>query len=819
MRLDIIGREKVSLSSPEFDEGIFYQNKECQLSEFDDGIFYQNKECQLSEDSLEIEKRQDWKFPYWKTIQNFPKLCEKPVASGKYSLGGCSYAHDMEENPYILLKREQRELTKTGRQHQARKCTNGVRAWHWYHFEKCAECRLLQGKDPPVLETFKVSIDGESVTVKSSIPSSHPSFKRLLEKLKNPSSTEEAVTELNSPTSPYWIFHASHRDDPRKCTLNYHHVMQEDGHVQSYVQIVVVRSEKFEAYRSFWGKELAIIQLPDELPNCEFGPNEGGVGYARLFIQKMAFGLGLEYIFMIDDNVVVMSEAVTDNPSAAKEKVLRDEKGVMKMKTCSFLKSLAHLQKIAQGKDTPPLDEKKFEPHPLTEEFKSQEVPLYTYTGPAKLFGNKKHESYGVLGLLRSKPVAVNPFLKTQVYAVILLNIKSTVEKGVFYRPWPCWEDLRFNDDCDKAGLWVVKCNRYHFLKVQFKDWIHNLALLRIFKWNNYCTLEDRPCANRSELPKELEEDIILEHLRNFVNIQGGPEKCFKDSIGHNPGEESEDTISPTRIVKRVKASEITDEASTFDIPALILSYCVSNRRAKYMNRLNSRFCNTKEKIVFVTSAMEAMKRWPQVTLSTIRAKDGSGICLFSDIEDRNAEFEILSAADPRRHRLRYILIEASLPQCETTDEDVANSIKEATRSTGNNQADTRNEPNVEEITSSGRVHTSSRNKGVKRPIQEPSNKSAQSKRRKLKGFFREEEDIIPATGTDEVSYGPNITKPTIKDKSKRKRKSTSVNIMEGKGSSPDTSHADSESQKSGEVKIAKPWANADEVQHKKKRA
>lgn len=237
------------------------------------------------------------------------------------------------------------------------------------------------------------------------------------------------------------------------------------------------------------------------------------------------------------------------------------------------------------------------------------------------------------------------------------------------------------------------------------------------------------------------------------------------------------------------------------------------------MNRLNSRFCNTKENIVFVTSAMEAIKRWPQMTLSTIRAKDGSGICLFSDMEDRNAEFEILSAADPRRHRLRYILIEASLPQCETTDEDVANSIKEA-RSTGNNQANTRNEPNVEEITSSGRVqHTSSSNKGVKRSIQEPSNKSAQSKRRKLKGFCREEEDIIPATGTDEVSYGPNITKPTIKDKSKRKRKGTSVNIMEGKGSSPDTSHADSESQKSREVKIAKLWANADEVQHKKKRA
>ena len=70
-------------------------------------------------------------------------------------------------------------------------------------------------------------------------------------------------------------------------------------------------------------------------------------------------------------------------------------------------------------------------------------------------------------------PVAVTPFSRAQVYAAVLLNVKSTVEKSVFYRPWPCWEDLRFNDDCDKAGLWVVKCNRYSFLKVQYKDWIN----------------------------------------------------------------------------------------------------------------------------------------------------------------------------------------------------------------------------------------------------------------------------------------------------------------------------------------------------------
>jgi len=64
----------------------------------------------------------------------------------------------------------------------------------------------------------------------------------------------------------------------------------------------------------------------------------------------------------------------------------------------------------------------------------------------------------------------------------------------------------------------VVKCNRFVFYKVQYKDWINNLALPRIFQRTEESTLEDRPL--RSELPKDLEEDIILEHLRDIVAMR-----------------------------------------------------------------------------------------------------------------------------------------------------------------------------------------------------------------------------------------------------------------------------------------------------------
>ncbi|KAL9979248.1 hypothetical protein ACROYT_G016881 [Oculina patagonica] len=729
LRLDILGREKASLSStPAFDEGKFYLDQEYHMSEeFIDS---------------EMEERQDWQFPYWKMIQNSPSLNEKPVASGKYSIGGCFYSHDMEENPYILMNLEQRGPTKSGHQYQTRECAGGIRAWHWYHYESCAECgRLLQGKEP-VLETFELNIDGRPVTVKGSVPSSRPSFNHLLEELKNTRPTKVAVKEFSAPPSPYWIFHASHRYDPRKCTFNYHHVMQENGNVHDYVQIAVVRSEKFEAYRSTWGKVLAIVQLPDTLPNCDLGPSEGGVGYARLFIQKMAFALNQEYIFMIDDNVVMMSEAVfsVGLPSAAEVRVVRDENGVMQMQRCSFLKPLKHLQKIAQGKNTPATDERKYEPHPFTAEFKSQEVPLYSYTGPAKLFRNKQHESYGILGLMRSVPVAVNPFSKTQVYAAVLLNVKSTVEKGVFYRPWPCWEDLRFNDDCDKAGLWVVKCNRYHFLKVQYKDWINNLALPKIFKWNDDSFLEDKPLS--SELPRNLEENIILEHLHNFVRIQG-PEKCFKGCIGYDPQEDIEDKVFPPRIVQQVKAKEGTEEDFANGVP--ILSYCVTNSERENLNLLDSRFRGTKEKMIFVTSAKEVIEEWPQMSLATIPTK--KGICLYSEMRERNAQFAIFSAADPKRHRLRYILIEASFQQENTNfQEEVATRIQ-------NSVLQTRHEPEEEEIISFHHFQPiSNEKKRVKRTLPESLDDSTEIKRRKMEDDCSQRfESLLPGTSGEET--------------------------------------------------------------------
>jgi len=411
----------------------------------------------------------------------------------------------------------------------------------------------------------------------------------------------------------------------------------------------------------------------------------------------------------------------------------------MQMQRCSFLKPLSHLRKIAAGKEIPPIDhdEIKYEPHPLTEEFKYQEFPLYSYTGPAKLFGNKQHESYGVLGLIRSVPVAVTPFSRNQVYAAVLLNVKSTVEKGVFYRPWPCWEDLRFNDDCDKAGLWVVKCNRYSFLKVQYKDWINSLTLPKIFEWRDDSILEEQPLV--SELPKDFEESIILEHLRNFVNTQG-PEKCFKGCIGYARRERIEDTVSPARIVQEVEAKQ---EPSAKGTPVFILSLSVGNRTTNDIELLKSRFCSTKEKIVTVTSTKEVLEEWPEMKLT--KCTIPKAIFFSREMRDRNSKFTILSAADPGGHRLRYILIQASfLREDEDDQEDITIT----------------NEPRMDRVSLPNNTEPISKEKkSVKRSLRESLDDSVEIKRRKTNDDCSQRpESLLPETCDEAIIIEERFT-------------------------------------------------------------
>jgi len=265
LRIDILGKKKVLSASNKGDEGTFYLLKENEPSE----KFL----------VTDTEDKQNWQFPYWKTIQNLPSLNAKTLAPGKYSRGACFYTHDTEENPFFLIKPPRSALD-----YQKGKYEDDFRAFHWHHFLDCSECGLLIEAQEPILETLKVPIGDARISVTCSLPLRFLQDSNLREQLKSSGFTLEGRHEHSvlaatnsAPTLPYWIFHPSHRDDPRKCLFNYHHVMREKNHLASFMQVAVVRSAKFEAYRSTWGKVLAIIQLPDKLPNYDLGPDKGGL--------------------------------------------------------------------------------------------------------------------------------------------------------------------------------------------------------------------------------------------------------------------------------------------------------------------------------------------------------------------------------------------------------------------------------------------------------------------------------------------------------------------------------------------------------------
>ena len=383
------------------------------------------------------------------------------------------------------------------------------------------------------------------------------------------------------------------------------------------------------------------------------------------------------------------------------------------------------------------------------------------------------------------------------MYAAVLLNVKSTVEKSVFYRPWPCWEDVRFNDDCDKAGLWVVKCNRYSFLKVQYKDWINNLVPPKIFEWKDDSILEERPLA--SELPKDFEEDLILKHLCNLVNTEG-PEKCFKGCLGYEQQEDIENTVCPAKIVQEVQAKEATEDDFTSGVPIVILSFCVTNSERKTLSLLDKTFCSTKEKIVFVASAEEAFEEWSQMSLATVASK--KGICFCSEMRKRNAKFSILSAANPKRHRLRYILVEASFPEGDKNDqENITGRIE-------NSPVNITNEPEVDEGTSFNSVQpTSKEKKSVKRSLQESLDDRVEIKRCKTvensiplsEGVLSEASDEIIVI-EERCTPKKSLSSPKLSLQLKRKQTKTIANEFKHKNKeiaskidSEDSVHVDEE--------------------------
>ena len=97
---------------------------------------------------------------------------------------------------------------------------------------------------------------------------------------------------------------------------------------------------------------------------------------------------------------------------------------------------------------------------------------LHTFTG--------SRDSYGIVGMLRYRPGSLRvrqPFRKTHVHSLVLVNIAALKGKSIAYKPWQVHEDLNINNECDEKNLTVCKFNRFLFSKKQLKSWMPSVYI------------------------------------------------------------------------------------------------------------------------------------------------------------------------------------------------------------------------------------------------------------------------------------------------------------------------------------------------------
>lgn len=273
----------------------------------------------------------------------------------------------------------------------------------------------------------------------------------------NTKSGNKYITHINQDRKDMrWIFTPSYRR-AKIALLDW----PEDKIVtkESTIRILVVRPSEFKEYVECCGHKFPIISLPND---------EKGAGYARLWIQKIALKLKLEFIWMIDDSLECFYEYhPTQNPPE------RDYTGFRRRQ---FGLVFERIEKIV----------------------KDGEIAAMSPRGSP--LGCKTND----------------PFVCKPPQVAVFLNLKVLEEKEVFFRPeLKVYEDMIFGYECNKKGLRVFRDNR-----IQFQDHSWNFTGARSPSlWEGEGGGEGGAAAAAAAAPAAEEEDIY-EHYSD--NEDGG---------------------------------------------------------------------------------------------------------------------------------------------------------------------------------------------------------------------------------------------------------------------------------------------------------
>ena len=237
----------------------------------------------------------------------------------------------------------------------------------------------------------------------------------------------------------------------------FHTQSQED---MKFIHILVVREEQLSDYQATLGSTHVILTLP---PQMKVGrvivtPASGGIGYARLFIQRFANQLNQDYIFMLDDNI----------------STLKERKGGIIEKVDLF-RVLSHL-----------------------------EGQFYS-DRRRQISGDP--DDYASLGCFIFRPMKEPPppFSRGNTCCLLLLNVRILRTKGIEFKPLRSGEDVTLFEMCNDVGLITCKYNWFIIHHVNFKSEIRT----DLYYWTDAVHLLNHQFANPKHVTPEDSQEII----------------------------------------------------------------------------------------------------------------------------------------------------------------------------------------------------------------------------------------------------------------------------------------------------------------------
>lgn len=238
---------------------------------------------------------------------------------------------------------------------------------------------------------------------------------------------------------------------------------------EEYVEVLVVRpGAQFKNYQEYHGRTHVIMAMPSSMeisygrenPLAAYEAEAHGCGYARAVSQIVSHCLGLECIWMIDDNVGRCWEIDPGKGEAVPcsfSQAMRGIEAIVGYSEDSDFYKLLGEDSNASRFVALPSHVVHLRPKQTNVDGDGPVVCLEDFSG--------KRQQYGIIGMSRDvgrRETIDKPFMVTySVYSFFLLNVSATIDHRLIYPARTFWEDIEASHVCESSGLLVCKTNRY----------------------------------------------------------------------------------------------------------------------------------------------------------------------------------------------------------------------------------------------------------------------------------------------------------------------------------------------------------------------